>query len=688
MLTGYQPVRLLSLLVIIILAGLSLPTQSLSATSKERNQANIDLTPYLQLLASDQENTSLEEAITSKQWKSIDDETYLGSKKREHWIYVDLTPHRANNDAQLLDFRFLVIDRIDAYIYRNNLLIKHYISGDSVPFSMRPINNRKVLFPVPGIGTGTKANTEKLEVYFKTYSEGSTRIPLLLWNTKYFLIDDKFETLWNGFFFGALVILLLYHLLLLIKLRKLDIVAYIFMLIGLIFTSATQWGYGLQYLWPEDPVLTNRVVPMLFFIIAYQVFFYSFLSLNKRHIYIRYSIRFLIALSIPLLILSFTVSLTKTIPPFFVYIVLAHSMGTALSLYLWVKGDQVGRYFFIAITPLYIGFLIDVFPFLGLIEQSFLTDNVNSFSILIFLCLLAMAVAYKIRDFQDKSEQQILQLNENLESKVIERTQALHASLHELKETQNKLIESEKIAALTGLVAGVAHEINTPLGVGITATTSLKGNTETFKNNYQTNTLSRSQMEGYLTTTDDALALIENSFTRASQQVRNFKEITVDQHSNEVHPTRINEHIENVLLLLKTKLNQHNHHIHIDCSQTLEIRSIPNLFTQIFVHLISNSVEHAFNGVQQGNIYISTRTEKNKLHINYRDDGKGLNEEAITTIFDPFNTSNRGGGQTGLGTTITYNIVTQALKGTISCESPEDGGLSYHIEIPAQIVST
>ena len=278
--------------------------------------------------------------------------------------------------------------------------------------------------------------------------------------------------------------------------------------------------------------------------------------------------------------------------------------------------------------------------------------------------------------------QNIQALNSELENKVIERTHDLNNSLTELKKTQSQLIESEKMAALTSLVAGVAHEINTPLGVGITATTSLKTNSERFTDNYKNNSLHRSEMDKYLENTKEALSLIENSFTRASEQVKTFKLITVEQNHNEIYPFNISEHLDTVLIILKPKLETRHHKIHIDCDEVLVVNSIQHLITQIFANLILNSIEHAFDEHQRGHIHIRIRADEYMLNIDYKDDGKGLTQQEATDIFNPFNTTKRGDGHIGLGTTITYNIVTHALNGNISCSSHPNQGLTYHIEIP------
>jgi len=693
MLTGYQPVRLLSLLVIIILAGLSLPAQSLSTTSKERIQAKIDLAPYLQRLISDQQEISLDQARASTQWASIRGETNLGLLQPQQWIYLDLTPHISNKDPQLLEFLLVQLDRIDAYFYRNNQLVEHYISGDSVPFSIRPIKHKNLLFPLPNKEPNkvsirdANSTPEKVEVYFKIYSEGSTNISSTLWNTKDFLIYDNFDSIWNGFFFGSIVILFIYHALLFIKLWKMDILAYLFSMTTILLFTATKWGYGI-YIWPENTALSNIAIPVTLILanIGTLFFFYFFLSINKTNTFInRYTIALLVA-SVPLFVLAVSLPPGNSIVFIIIYGFIAFVSITLLALYLWINEQPVARYYFIAIIPTLMAGLVITSNLIGLIPSNYVTVNISELATLTSLCLLAMAVAYKISDKQTQSEQQIMRLNEDLENKVIARTHELNTSLDELKATQNQLIETEKMAALTSLVAGVAHEINTPLGVGITATTSLKENADKFKINYQANDLSRTDMEGFLDTAYDALELIENSFTRASQQVKSFKEITIEQSNSETHSLNMKEHIHNAFIHIKPIIVNHTPNLHIECSDTLEINSISNLFIQVFVNLMSNSVQHGFNKDQQGNIYIKINTEENKLHINYSDDGKGLSEKKISDIFNPFNTSNRSGGQIGLGTTITYNIITQALQGTISCEKPEDSGLSYHIEIPAEII--
>jgi len=277
---------------------------------------------------------------------------------------------------------------------------------------------------------------------------------------------------------------------------------------------------------------------------------------------------------------------------------------------------------------------------------------------------------------------------EHLESQVAQRTQDLNASIIKLKDTQSKLIQSKKMAALTGLVVGVAHEINTPLGVSVTASSFLREKFTSFSKEFQNNEVTKNKLETYLSDTDASLVLIEDSLAKASKQVKDFKLINTS--NTYTHKTIINikEYVERVVDDLELKNRSEKIHVQLNCSTTLEIECVPELLSQIVDILIINSFEHAFLESNKGNIVIAIKLNESNLLIDYEDDGKGLTPEDIENIFNPFNTSKRGDGHIGLGTTIMYNAITHTFKGSISCKLSSGGGLAYKIEIPVSVISS
>jgi len=317
-------------------------------------------------------------------------------------------------------------------------------------------------------------------------------------------------------------------------------------------------------------------------------------------------------------------------------------------------------------------------------------------TIIFFILSLFFSNSIKVRlqSYRNKVEEktgQLSHLNKNLEHKVIKRTQELKESngelefaIKNLKNTQKKLVESEKMASLGGLVAGVAHEINTPVGVGLTGITHFLDITEEIKEQYESNDMSEENFEEYLKTVGQLGNSINKNLLRTVKLITNFKQIAVDQTNETKRVFFVKEYIAEVISSMKYTLDKTNLSINVNCDDNIEISSYPSALSQIISKLITNSIRHAFDEKEKGIITIDVQVAQN-LEIIYSDNGKGIEKENLSKIFEPFFTTNRKDGGTGLGLNIIYNIVTCTLKGTIECKSKGKNGVAFEINIPVII---
>ena len=261
----------------------------------------------------------------------------------------------------------------------------------------------------------------------------------------------------------------------------------------------------------------------------------------------------------------------------------------------------------------------------------------------------------------------------------------LARALEALKNTQKQLIESEKMAALGGLVAGVAHEINTPIGVGVTAASTLSNKTEEILTLYKAGTMKGSDVKGYLGNAERGSRLILSNLQRARELVQNFKQVAVDQATLETRTFGVKTYIEKTLTSLGPRLKQTPHQISIDGDPGLMINSYPGAFSQIVTNLVINSIIHAYPTNKAGHLHFVFRMDGNGLNFQYSDDGRGISPEHIGRIFEPFFTMARTEGGTGLGLHIVYNIATQTLGGSIRCESTVGEGTTFILDLPITI---
>lgn len=274
------------------------------------------------------------------------------------------------------------------------------------------------------------------------------------------------------------------------------------------------------------------------------------------------------------------------------------------------------------------------------------------------------------------------QMANNLEINIeeLQHTNEEYAvSLDNLKKTQTQLIESEKMASLGGLVAGVAHEINTPVGIGITGSSHFLEMTNKLKNLYENDNMNEEDFEDYLKSSVELSKLINLNLSKAASLVKSFKQIAVDQTSEEKRTFNLEKYLKELLLSIGNVLKRTEIEVDINCDTDIRIYSYPGLLSQIITNLIMNSIIHAFDDNKKGKILIDVKKIDNELNILYKDDGKGIPSENMYKIFDPFFTTNRENGGSGLGLNIIYNIITKQLNGTIKCKSNEPVGTEFFI---------
>ncbi len=291
-------------------------------------------------------------------------------------------------------------------------------------------------------------------------------------------------------------------------------------------------------------------------------------------------------------------------------------------------------------------------------------------------------------------EDDLLLERAELEHKVEERTmdlmamneeltatnQEIASTLEQLQLTQAELVQAEKMASLGSLVAGIAHEINTPIGVGVTLATSLSDQTRHVVDLFQNSTLTRRDFQHYLDDCLEATDMIYRNLYRAAEMIRSFKQVSVDQSTEERRRFNVKEYINEILLSLHPKLKKTMLQVEVNCPEKLRIYSFPGAYAQILTNLIMNSLLHAYDAETAGTIRITVEGDASDLTMRYSDDGKGMPPEILERIFDPFFTTKRGQGGTGLGLHIVYNLVTLKLGGSITCESKIGQGTSFVIK--------
>lgn len=279
----------------------------------------------------------------------------------------------------------------------------------------------------------------------------------------------------------------------------------------------------------------------------------------------------------------------------------------------------------------------------------------------------------------DRLQHQMASLNQELAKRKAEAEEALA----KLKQAQETLVQAEKLASLGALVGGVAHEINTPVGIALSCASHLSDATSHMRKLFEADDIGIEDFERYMETAADTTHLILGNCERAAALIRSFKQVAVDRTSAERRRFELASYIAETLASLKPRIRQAGHRVDIDCPPGLMVEGYPGALSQVLTNFVMNSIVHGYDEGQSGHLSIVVDQPSPELvRLVYADDGRGIAEEHRTRIFDPFFTTRRGAGGTGLGLHIVYNLVTGPLEGQLSVDSEAGRGTRFTIVFP------
>ena len=358
---------------------------------------------------------------------------------------------------------------------------------------------------------------------------------------------------------------------------------------------------------------------------------------------------------------------------------------TSAELGVWVEPEQRAR----LLSTLKGGGVVRDFDVTFKHKQGHLYYNKVSASLFEAEGEAYMMLAVKDVSAQRAAEIELRELNQTLEARVQQRTLKLEQAnaelaltLEQLKRTQADLVRSEKLAALGALVAGVAHELNTPLGNSLMVATTLDDRLAELEARMAAG-LRRSDLDHYVSDAKHAHQVVVRNLERAAELVRSFKQVAVDRTSSQRRSFKLMEIVNETVLTLSPVLKRSGHELAADVDAGLELDGYPGPLGQVLGNLIDNALTHAFDAGQAGHIDIRAwRLTPETVRIEVRDDGRGIAAEHLGRVFDPFFTTRMGQGGSGLGLHIVHNIVSDVLGGHISVDSPAGGGTVFRIDLP------
>jgi signal transduction histidine kinase len=506
-------------------------------------------------------------------------------------------------------------------------------------------------------------------------------------------------------YYGLAIGLCLYNLILFLHLREFVLFGYIAQSASTVFLADsinTGAGMGFQFLWPNSPgfeaisniiagpifsaamlifassyVDIRRKAPITFWIgclaVSYQLFSLPIINIMRALGFVLGPDRYTILTPGDILFSGYYLMLVANLPR------------------IWWRGDRNAGFFLIAFSPMLInqGILFlnrSIFAWTGVPGSILGTLGVmapSSFE------MVMMSVALADRFLQERraregAQAQALEISRQseieLSAKIEERTRSL-------KDAQAQLVQSEKLAALGTLVAGVAHEINTPLGIAVTATSQVIADREELQQAAGSGQLTKSALANFLATTEKGLSIAYTNLTRAADLVRSFKQVAVDQNSEEPREIDLALYVDDILRSLEPVLKGGRIEIVRSIPTGIKLLLQPGVLAQIVTNLVQNAARHAYVGVERP--YMTFEADINNLSqvvLKISDNGVGMDAQTKAKAFDPFFTTQRGSGGTGLGLHIVHNLVTDALKGTIQLRSSPGAGTEFEITIGARRV--
>ena len=267
-------------------------------------------------------------------------------------------------------------------------------------------------------------------------------------------------------------------------------------------------------------------------------------------------------------------------------------------------------------------------------------------------------------------------------------TQKLSETLSHLEEAQTQLVQSEKMASLGKLIAGVAHEINTPLGIAVTSTSLIQENTDNMAKKLNDKSLSQKQLQSYINIVTESSAISNKGLERVIELMHNFKEVAADQIVESVREVNIATYVNEVMSTLANEMKKNQVHYTFSGDDSIRINTIPGALAQVITNLVNNSIRHGFqsdNENSETSNDIEINIEQNNIDevcLTYQDNGIGMSKEVLAQVFDPFFTTKRNKGGTGLGMNIVFNVIEQKLSGHIEINSTLGEGVTCKVTLP------
>lgn len=572
------------------------------------------------------------------------------------------------------------------------------VTGYSRPFSERHYKHRYFILPVK-----FAANSEQT-LFIRLQGPDRMEIPVRLWDVPAFREHERNDYAIHTLYLGMVIAMAGFNLLLFVTLRDRAYLLYVAFVLCVALNVFGSNGLAFEYLWPDSPqwAMKSGLIPA----VAGTCFLILFMRrlLDTKTLVPRYDnwLKVVVGLQMANIAGLWFAYAHFIRPTMFFAIVTATTI--MICPFLILRQNRRGAILFLAaFAVLCIAATATALRSLGMLPFNLLTTHGIKIGSAIEMLLLAFALADRYNQMRrDKeiaqhqalkahaeslaAEQKVVEMlresERKLEDRVARRTAQLSATVEQLKQTQAELVQAEKLASLGSLVAGVAHELNTPIGNALTTASALEGNTADFRRVVERGELRRSALDSYAQMASAMAELIVKSCQRAASLVASFKQVAVDQTSEQRRRFDLRTLVDDNIAALRPSLRGAPWEILNDVPAGITCDSYPGGLGQIITALVQNAVTHAFAGRDRGQITITAALQAQSVELAVSDDGIGMSEQVLAHVFEPFYTTQLGHGSSGLGLSIALNIATGVLGGTLTARSQPGRETRFALRFP------
>ena len=615
----------------------------------------------------------------------------FGFQSSAIWLKLELANSGTVSAERIFEIAYASLVKVDIYQVVDGTVVSGDFMGTARPMQHRLLPNRHFTSPIQIAPGGTTT------VYVRAESHHPLIIPAKLWTPSAFIDYERSDYAVQAGYFGIAFGMFTFNFLLLLALRDRIYLLYLVWMGCLLMTIAVGTGLAKQYLWPDSVVWAsysnafadNWTVAALIVFVRQMLDTSRFLPWPDRTLK-------LLAWFYLLVPFGFYLNFHAFAPPILVLTTCCALLVLGISVRIAVQGERAAIIFLLAFSTLIVSSIVGALWGLDLLPTNFLTVYGFQIGSAIEMILLALALADRFNESRravvraqslaleaEKGRVEAFRQSERvLEVRVQERTAALSESLEKLTLMQRELVQSEKMASLGSLVAGVAHELNTPIGNALTVASSLRDSAQALAGELNNPAIRKSTLLQFTQNVIPMSELIESACNQAATLVNSFKRVAVDQTSEQRRKFDLADLVQDICASLAPSFRRSAFDLRVELTSGMTCDGYPGPLGQVIANLVQNAAIHAFDPGQVGSIVVRGTESGNEVQVSVEDDGKGIAPEVLVKIFDPFFTTRLGEGGSGLGLAIAMNIVKGVLGGTLSVQSVLGNGTTFTMRFP------